>query len=287
MVRMRALVLIVLALLFALYGFYCYRLYQRQRDVLFPGQFMAAPALLERDGAQVTSLSTSFGNVPLWYLPAPSPTAPTVLFFHGNAEFIGNASDVVDGAAALGWGVLLVEYPGYGGASGKPTEQSLDEVATASISWLSGRSVLPDLTIAMGRSIGTGVAARAAARHALAGLILQSPYTSTMRMARRFKAPGFLVRDRYDNAAALRAYGGAVLISHGTGDQLISFDQAESLAAISPRYELIAMNCGHNGCPVNTPAYWKRVAQWAQRYQINGALVSDKVPSASSDTSRQ
>jgi pimeloyl-ACP methyl ester carboxylesterase len=287
MVRMRTVVLIVLALLFALYGFYCYRLYRRQRDVLFPGQFMSAPALLQRDGARVTSLSTSFGNVPLWYLPASSPTAPTVLFFHGNAEFIGNASDVVDGAAAHGWGVLLVEYPGYGGASGKPTEQSLDEVATAATGWLSGRAVHPNRTIAMGRSIGTGVAARVATRHALAGLILQSPYTSTMRMARRFNAPGFLVRDRYDNEAALRAYGGAVLISHGTGDQLISFDQAESLAAISPRHELIAMNCGHNGCPVNTPDYWQRVAQWAQRHRIDAARDSNQVHSASSATARQ
>jgi fermentation-respiration switch protein FrsA (DUF1100 family) len=265
---MRTIVAIVLAGLVGLYALYCYRLYHRQREVLFPGQFMRAPGLLQRDGAEVAKLTTGFGDVPIWYRPASSPAAPTLLFFHGNAEFIGSADDVADGAASLGWGVLLVEYPGYGGANGQPSEQTLDETAQSALAWLQRRGVAADRSIAMGRSIGTGVAARIAQRQSLAGLILQSPYTSTMHMARRFKAPGFLVRDRYDNEAALRTYRGPVLISHGIHDQLIEFEQAESLTALKPHYQLIALNCGHNGCPVDTPEYWQRVARWAQRAQL-------------------
>lgn len=265
---MRTIVAIVLAGLVGLYALYCYRLYHRQREVLFPGQFMLAPAFLERADAEVATLKTGFGSVPIWYRPASSPDAPTLLFFHGNAEFIGSADDVADGAASLGWGVLLVEYPGYGGASGQPSEQTLDETAQTALVWLQRRGVAADRSIAMGRSIGTGVAARIAQRQSLAGLILQSPYTSTMRMARRFNAPGSLVRDRYDNEAALRAYHGPVLISHGVHDQLIEFAQAEHLAGLKPHFQLIALDCGHNGCPVDAPEYWQRVARWAQRAQL-------------------
>ena len=71
-------------------------------------------------------------------------------------------------------------------------------------------------------------------------------------MARRFGAPDFLVRDRFDNEAAVRAFDGPLLVIHGADDQIIPVEHGRALATVG-NVQLHVLPCGHNDCPRSWP----------------------------------
>src|SRR2546422_6304356 len=75
---------------------------------------------------------------------------------------------------------------------------------------------------AYGRSLGSAVASHVAARHEVAGLVLESPFTNALDIAREHYGlfPRFIVRLRLDNLANLRLVRCPVLVFHGTADRL-------------------------------------------------------------------
>jgi hypothetical protein len=58
-----------------------------------------------------------------------------------------------------------------------------------------------------------------------------------------------LVRDPFDNLAAVREYAGPVLIVHGERDDIVPIWHARALAAAARSARLETMPCGHNDCP--------------------------------------
>jgi len=68
-----------------------------------------------------------------------------------------------------------------------------------------------------------------------------------------------MVRDPFDNLAALRATSAPVLVLHGERDTIVPPEHARALAdAAGPRARLVLMDCDHNDCPpVETlDAFW-------------------------------
>lgn len=70
-------------------------------------------------------------HIPALYLPCEDGGNKIVIYFHGNAEDIGLAFDLVYMfGAEMKMHVLAVEYPGYGlYKRGKPDEQKMKEDA--------------------------------------------------------------------------------------------------------------------------------------------------------------
>jgi predicted esterase len=97
-----------------------------------------------------------------------------------------------------------------------------------------------------------------ASKRPLAAVVLQSAYASTDRFAHERLLPGFLVRDRWDNLCALRAYGGPVFASHGRRDEVIRPGHGAAIAAL-PKVRSEWLDCGHNDCPYFDSAYRERV----------------------------
>ena len=171
-----------------------------------------------------------------WWVPRPEPEAPLLLFLHGNA---GNREDRlhnVQGLWRAGSSVLIVDYRGYGGSTGAPSEQGLLADGLASFDWLAARH--PGRPIAIfGRSLGAAVAAHVAANRPAAGLILESAFTSAPDLAERlYPVPGLrhLVRSRYDTLSSLRTLKIPLLLIHGTRDELVPFDMGRTLFEASP-----------------------------------------------------
>src|SRR2546428_7146870 len=75
---------------------------------------------------------------------------------------------------------------------------------------------------AYGGSLGSAVASHVAAQHEVAGLVLESPFTNALDIAREHYAlfPRFIVRLRLDNLANLRLVRCPVLVVPGTADRL-------------------------------------------------------------------
>jgi len=190
-----------------------------------------------------------------WFLkPVPREhDFPVVIFTHGNGELIDHWGPIFQRATERGVGVLLVEYPGYGRSGGKPSQKSITRTMLHAYDFVVDRpGVDPDAIVAHGRSLGGGAACALALERPLAGLVLESTFTSVRDMASRLGFPGFLVVDPFDNLAAVSELDIPIAVLHGVRDEIIPVSHGEALAAAA-QTELIPMPCGHNDCPFSWP----------------------------------
>jgi pimeloyl-ACP methyl ester carboxylesterase len=209
-------------------------------------------------------LTMHFGKVEAWYLPPPEthdqPPRPVVIFAHGNAELIDFCVQELIPFTQWGIGVLLVEFPGYGRSEGRPSERTITETFTAAYDTITRRTYIDnDRVILYGRSIGGGAACALLKERPAAALILMSTFTSIRSFAKRYLAPPFLIRDPFDNVAAIEKYNGPVLIFHGKHDEVIPYDHGKSLYQSAPNGKFISYTCGHNDCPPDDAHFWREI----------------------------
>ena len=227
-------------------------LFLAQRALLYPAPSLSGAPPRPHDARQVW-LPTAAGQVEAWYLPPlreVSNPSPLLLFTHGNGELIDYWPDAFDQPREWGYGVLLLEYPGYGRSAGKPSEASIVAATLAAFDWAASQPEIDSARIVgYGRSLGAGAVCALLGQRPVAGLILESPFTTIRAFAIRYGAPGFLVRDPFDNVSRLRLYKGPVLILHGEHDAIIPPAHSRTLAAAAPHAELHFLPCGHNDCP--------------------------------------
>jgi uncharacterized protein len=259
---------------FALYLAWLGMLYVSQRSVLFPGSGMAwrwnAETLPQR--AEMVAVPASFGRVRAVFLRAPvDHRAPALICFHGNAEFVDQNVGLLLPITSLGVHVLLVEYPGYAGSDGSPSRESLAEAGRVGFDWLAAHPAVDAARIvAMGRSIGSGPALDLVAQRDVAALVLLSPFASLAMITRSMGAPGFLLRDRYDNQAALARSPRPVLIFHGRADDVIPHAHSQALLSVAPHATLHTLACRHNDCPYFDTGFRAHL----QRFLLEAGVLS-------------
>lgn len=228
-------------------------LYGLQRRVIFPGRSIDVREQRPPDlaGLEVVDIETADGTTEAWYLPplvASGQPAPALIFAHGNGEVIDWWAEQFDEFRRWGLAILLVEYPGYGRSAGIPSEATIADVMARAYDQLAAR---PDIDrgriVAYGQSLGGGAVSALSRQRPLAALILQSTFADLRRFATRLWMPGWLVRDPFDNLAAIRAFSGPVLVVHGRQDELIAVAQAEELSRAGRDVGLRLYDCGH-GC---------------------------------------
>jgi pimeloyl-ACP methyl ester carboxylesterase len=217
-------------------------------------------------------LQTSFGQVEAWLFPAKTADpAPALIFTHGNGELIDDWGPEMAEVPAMGLSVLLVEFPGYGLSQGRPSRKAIRETSRTAFHRLAEEpGVDGSRIVAWGRSLGGGAAADLAMDRPVAALILQSTFVSTARMAwEAFRAPAFLVRDRWNNRRAVENFGGPILLMHGRTDEVIPFAHAETLAGLREGLEVAELPCGHNDCLPE----WPRIRRIVEEFlRSNGIL---------------
>jgi pimeloyl-ACP methyl ester carboxylesterase len=173
-----------------------------------------------------------------------------VAYFHGNGEDLADSIPMISLLRSLGMGVLAVEYPGYGIAGGSPSERGAYAAAESALGWLHTEHGLgPDRVILLGQSLGTGVASEMASRQLGARVVLISPFTSVVDMARRMLpfVPASFVRHRFDTQSKAAGITVPVLIIHGTDDEVVPFTMGERLAPTFPHGQLVPVPGGrHN-----------------------------------------
>lgn len=234
----------------AIAGLYLALLFVVQRSVLFPmpTQVPAGPP----PGTEELRVKHDGGEAYALYL-APfggSGPAPLLMFMHGNGELADYWSEEFDVPRRWGMAVLLVEYPGYGRASGSPSEKSITDSALALYDWAARDSRIDrNKIVAYGRSLGGGAAVRLAINRPVAGMILESTFTSVADFAARFMAPALLIRDPFNSRESLAKYRGPLLVLHGRHDTIVPFAHGEELAGLVPGARFVELSCGHNDCP--------------------------------------
>ena len=246
---LRKVVLWTISGLFGLYLAAMGLTFAKQRALLYPAPTDRAFATGLPHGFREIVLRTSDDlRLQAIYRPA-SGALPTLVFFHGNGDNLKGAMAATGTLADAGYGMLLVEYRGYSGNPGSPTEAGLYRDGEAALRWLSEAMIPLARTILVGNSLGSGVATQLASSHDVAGLILISGYARLADVAAlhvRIFPVRLLLLDRYDNAAKLPRVTAPVLLLHGAADSFIPPGQSEELARLDPRAKLVLVpNAGH------------------------------------------
>jgi hypothetical protein len=177
---------------------------------------------------------------------------PVILVAHGNAGHIGHRSAKFAPLALAGYGLFLLEYRGFGGNPGSPTEEGLNEDGRAAFAWLEGHGIASQRIVLYGESLGTGVAVRLADEHDTAALVLEAPFTSIGAVAARhyWYVPfaSHLVLDRFDAASRIARIDEPVLMVAGGRDDVVPPELSRALyeQASEPKELWIAPEAGHN-----------------------------------------
>ena len=226
-------------------------LYLYQRQLLYhPDRSRPLLGALARLGVHEIAVPTADGlSLLAWYLP-PRGERPVVVYFHGNGGHIGYRADRVERFAREGYGALMLEYRGYGGNPGEPSEAGLFEDAAAALRFVATQGVPGRRTVLYGESLGTGIAVQAATTHEVGAVVLESPYTSVAAAA-QFHYPfipvSWMVSDRYDSLSRIEQVEAPILMLHGARDGVIPLSLGEALfaAAAEPKEQWIAPQAGH------------------------------------------
>lgn len=185
-----------------------------------------------------------------WFVPAAKPRA-VVLFFHGNGGNISHRLWAVQMLHKLNLSTFIFDYRGYGQSEGKPGEEGIRLDAEAARRWLvNERGVPPGEIVLFGRSLGGAVAARLAADHTPAALMVESTFTSFPDLAAD-QCPWYparlMARFDYNTLDCIARLTCPVLVAHSRGDDLIPFHHGRRLfeAAAEPK-EFLRLEGGHN-----------------------------------------
>ena len=226
----------------------------QRRLIYFPADGVPPPGEIGLTGVEPVTFETTDGiELRGWFLAA-SASSPrvTVLVFNGNA---GNRAYRAPLAAALqrhGLQVLLVDYRGYGGNPGTPTEDGLALDGRAARAYLAGR---PDVDasrlVYFGESLGTAVAVGLAAEYPPAALVLRSPFTSLTDVGRHhypFLPVRLLLRDRFAAIDQIQRTRAPLLVIAGGHDRIVPIEYSRRLydAAVAPKTLLVLPNADHN-----------------------------------------
>ena len=253
---MRNLLLVLLLPLLA-YLALCALMYFGQRSqIYFPVRESDPP------GAAAIRLAMADGaDLKIWVVPRPGPHA--LVYFGGNAEDVaGNLPAFASAFPAHS--LYLMNYRGYGGSGGVPSESALLADAAALFDYLRPRH--PQISV-MGRSLGSGVAVHLASVRDVHRLVLVTPYDSLVNVASehfRYLPVGWLMRDRYESAKRVPAVRAPTLVVIAGADEIIPRQRSEALVGAFPaaqvRSELLP-GATHNGLD-QMPQYLERVEEF-------------------------
>jgi uncharacterized protein len=231
-------------------------LYLFQRQLLYRPDTERPPlAGLATLGVREVALHTSDGLALLsWYLPpqgvSPNGERPVIAYFHGNGGYLAHRAERVQRFAREGYGLLMVEYRGYGGNPGTPSEEGFYRDAAAAMAFLADSGIDPRRLVLYGESLGSAVAVQVAAEREVAAVVLESPFTSVAATAQYhypYVPAALLVIDRFDTLSRIGRVGAPVLMLHGGHDTIVPARFGEELyaAAPEPKERWFASDAGH------------------------------------------
>lgn len=193
--------------------------------------------------------------------------ANRLVVFHGNAGFALARTHFIAGFGNLDggktWDVHLFEYPGFGARRGALGEKPFTDAARNALAQLAAADARP--IFLLGESLGSGLACALARAEPskVGGLLLITPYLRLVDVARHhypFVPVRLLLRDRWENEAALREFHGRVAVLLAGNDEVIPVAQGRQLfaAANQPKRLWVIAGAMHNRLPFEPSAPWWR-----------------------------
>ncbi|QHC96404.1 hypothetical protein PspR84_17770 [Pseudomonas sp. R84] len=231
----------LVALIVAVYLVLCAALFFFQRSLIYFPQ----PNAVTSADSQLT-LSMPDAQVSVVTRERVGPRA--LIYFGGNAEDVSrNLPEFAE--AFPEYAVYLLNYRGFGGSSGSPSEAAIAEDALALFDQVYASH--PQVSL-IGRSLGSGVAVRLASQRPVQQLILVTPYNSLEEIATRqypWVPVQWLLKDRFESGKYAAHIRVPTLLLAASDDEVIprastqrlleNFPQGVALLRVVP-------DSGHN-----------------------------------------
>lgn len=232
MPRRRRLLLILILVPLALYGLILAGLWFFQERILFPTYIVPAAGPLPAGASRLTIDAGEGVRLEGVHIPAsaPRPGAALALVFVGNAS---NAQGVAEQLHEI-WperDMVAFYYRGYAPSTGVTAARALAEDAPQIHDFVI-RRLRPGGIVAVGISLGSGIAASLAARRELAGLILVTPFDSLAATAAQhypWLPVSWLLRHDIRSAELLAASRTPVAIVAAGADEVVPPERTEAL----------------------------------------------------------
>jgi len=201
---------------------------------------------------------TTEGSQTAYYLPPENNSVQRVwVLFGGNAGLALDWLGLLTQVSSAGVGFLLIDYPGYGVCEGSASPETIrSSTREAFQAWQRefGFESQPSWAT-LGHSLGAAAALQFAEDHSVDRIVLLAPFTSLADMVRHLFG-GWLVpllRHPFENRKPLqmvleRHPTPAILIAHGTRDEVVPVEMGRELATLNPKQieYLEVPDTGHN-----------------------------------------
>lgn len=262
-----------------------------QDSLIFPGAaYKPERRPLLAAGQELIDLTTPAGEKTLLlFSPAadrPRQDAATVVLFYGNGMHLSDCLEIMALFNEIGVNAAMVDYVGYGFATGKPSEAGCYDAAEAAWAHVRSRTdIRQDLLLVGGWSLGGGSAVELAVRHPEArGIILLCSFTSMTEVA-QWTMPyipiSAILKHRFESAEKLPRTTVPVFLAHGTNDDIVPHWMSERLAEIAgPRATLVLVpKVGHNGFfDEGWRAIREPLARWVETLTLTKPTTASTIP---------
>ena len=222
----------------------------QDRMIFFPRPLEGRPS-----GPDVEPLEIHTGEVLLrGWVVNPRQRGVVVVYFGGNAEEV---SHLVAPFGRLDATSILLNYRGFGDSEGTPSAAALLTDATFVARWVRERFAGRELAL-VGRSLGSGIAARAAAEAGAERLVLVSPYRSIAQIASSrfpFVPVRWLLRHNIDVAEVACKLPPGVLVVHALDDRVVPTAESQALVGLLHEPQVVIWNGPHN-VQLDLPPIW-------------------------------
>jgi len=239
-----------------LYVGFAAMLYFTQRSLMyFPDTTRTTPAQAGLPQAEEVTLTASDGlRVIAWHI-APTADKPVILYFHGNGGALRYRVERFKKLVVDGVGLVALEYRGYGGQAGSPSEKGFIADAEAAYAFAAARYPVQQIVL-WGESLGTGVAVELAAERPVGRVILEAPFTSAAALAAThywYVPVRLLMKDQFHSDERIGKITAPLLILHGVHDHIVPYAMGERLFELAnkPKHIVKFLDGGHEDLDQN------------------------------------
>ena len=231
----------LVALIVAVYLVLCAALFFFQRSLIY---FPQPNAVSGSDSQLILSMPDA--RVSVITRERVGPRA--LIYFGGNAEDVSrNLPEFTE--AFPEYAVYLLNYRGFGGSGGSPSEAAIAEDALALFDQVYASH--PQVAV-VGRSLGSGVAVRLASQRPVQQLILVTPYNSLEEIAARqypWVPVQWLLKDRFESGKYAAHIRVPTLLLAASDDEVIPRASTQRLLENFPQGVAVLRvvpDSGHN-----------------------------------------